>query len=65
MKAAASYGLELPDRALAGAAIDAPAGQPYVGATGVPVHCPLANRQNIAHGVRQAMQEVMQHAEMA
>jgi tRNA-splicing ligase RtcB len=63
--AAASYGIELPDRELACAPINSPLGQSYLGAMRAAINCALANRQIITHLVREAFAEVLPQAELS
>ncbi|HXH21307.1 MAG TPA: RtcB family protein [Dehalococcoidia bacterium] len=56
--AAASHGIELPDRELACAPIKSGVGQSYLGAMRAAINCALANRQIITHLVRQAFHRV-------
>jgi tRNA-splicing ligase RtcB len=63
-KAAAEFGIELPDRELACAPIDSPVGQAYLGAMRAAINCALANRQIITHLVRQAFGEIFPRAEL-
>lgn len=62
--AAASYGIELPDRELACAPINSPVGQAYLGAMRAAINCALANRQVITHLVRQAFAEILPQASL-
>jgi tRNA-splicing ligase RtcB len=62
--AAATHGIELPDRELACAPIDSPLGQAYLGAMRAAINCALANRQIITHLVRQAFREIFPQAEL-
>ncbi len=62
--AAASYGIELPDRELACAPINSPVGQAYLGAMRAAINCALANRQVITHLVRQVFAEILPQASL-
>jgi len=62
--AAASYGIELPDRELACAPINSPVGQAYLGAMRAVINCALANRQVITHLVRQVFAEILPQASL-
>jgi tRNA-splicing ligase RtcB len=57
-RAAARYGIELPDRQLACAPVDSPEGQRYLGAMRAAVNYAFANRQMIAHLVRKAVARI-------
>jgi tRNA-splicing ligase RtcB len=57
-KAAAKYGISLPDRQLACAPVQSPEGQAYLGAMQAAVNYAFANRQVIAHLVRKTFQKV-------
>ena len=48
-----------PDRELACAPLDSPAGQSYLGAMRAAINCALANRQILTHLVRAAFEKVM------
>lgn len=52
VRAAAEHGIHLPDRELACAPIHSAAGQAYLGAMRAAINCALANRQILAHLVR-------------
>lgn len=62
--AAASYGIDLPDRELACVPIDSPIGQDYLGAMRAAINCALANRQIITHLARQAFARVFPRASL-
>lgn len=62
--AAASHGIELPDRELACAPIDSTVGQAYLGAMRGAINCALANRQIITQLVREAFGEVLPRADL-
>ena len=62
--AAASFGIELPDRELACVPIESPLGQDYLGAMRAGIHCALANRQIITHLVRQVFAELLPAARL-
>lgn len=51
-RAAATYGIALPDRELACAPIESPDGQCYLGAMRAAINCALANRQILTHLTR-------------
>jgi tRNA-splicing ligase RtcB len=57
--AAASFGMELPDRELACAPINSEVGEKYLEAMRAAINCALANREIITHLVRQAFAEVL------
>jgi tRNA-splicing ligase RtcB len=57
-KAAAGYGIRLPDRELACAPIDSPEGRAYLGAMRSGINCALANRQIITHLTREVFAEI-------
>jgi tRNA-splicing ligase RtcB len=63
--AAASFGIELPDRELACVPIESPLGQDYLGAMRAGIHCALANRQIITHLVRQVFAELLPAARLS
>jgi tRNA-splicing ligase RtcB len=56
--AAASFGIELPERELACAPIKSPLGQEYLGAMRAGINCALANRQILTFLVREAFETV-------
>lgn len=58
-KAAQSLGLRLPDRELACAPIESPAGQQYLGAMNAGINCALANRQILTQLTRDAFERVL------
>jgi len=62
--AAASYGIDLPDRELACTPINSFLGQDYLGAMRSAINCALANRQIITHLARQAFAEVLPRANL-
>jgi len=53
-EAAGRYGIELPDRQLACAPLDSPEGKRYLGAMAAAANYAFANRQVMAHRVREA-----------
>jgi tRNA-splicing ligase RtcB len=59
LNASARYGIELPDRQLCCAPIDSPEGQRYLGAMRAAANYAFANRQVMAHRVREAFQQVI------
>ena len=63
--AAASFGLELPDRELACAPIHSELGQRYLGAMRAGMNCALANRQIITHLARGVFGEVLPEARLS
>ncbi len=63
-RAAKAAGIELPDRELACAPIDSPAGQSYLGAMRAGINCALANRQIITHLVRRVFGEFFPEADL-
>jgi tRNA-splicing ligase RtcB len=63
--AAASFGIELPDRELACVPIESALGQDYLGAMRAGIHCALANRQIITHLVRQVFAEILPAARLS
>jgi tRNA-splicing ligase RtcB len=62
--AAASFGIQLPDRELACAPIHSPLGHRYLGAMRAGINCALANRQIITHLTREAVERVLPHADL-
>ena len=62
--AAASHGIDLPDRELACAPITSDVGQRYLGAMRAAINCALANRQVITHLARRAFVEAIPGAEL-
>jgi tRNA-splicing ligase RtcB (3'-phosphate/5'-hydroxy nucleic acid ligase) len=63
-QAAASHGIELPDRELACAPIQSPLGSRYLGAMRAAINCALANRQILTRLTRDAFREVFSEVEM-
>jgi tRNA-splicing ligase RtcB len=63
-KAAKKYGIPIKDRELACAPINSPEGQKYFSAVAAGINCALANRQVIAHLVRQVFEEVIPEAKV-
>ncbi|MGM0668956.1 MAG: RtcB family protein [Gemmatimonadota bacterium] len=59
LKAARKYGIDLPDRQLACAPLDSPEAERYLGAMRAAANFAFANRQMMAHRVREAFQAVM------
>lgn len=57
-KASQKYGIRLPDRQLASAPVRSPEGQRYLGAMASAANYAWANRQAIAHWVREAFEHV-------
>ena len=57
--AVAKYGIDLPDRQLACAPVKSPEGQDYLGAMACAANFAWANRQAIAHWVRESFERVM------
>jgi tRNA-splicing ligase RtcB len=64
-KAAAQYGISLPDRELACAPIDSPLGRSYLGAMRAGINCALANRQILTHLTRLAFETLFPEADLA
>jgi tRNA-splicing ligase RtcB len=62
--AAASYGIQLPDRELACAPIDSDVGQEYLGAMRAAINCALANRQILTHLVRKVFADILPNAQL-
>jgi tRNA-splicing ligase RtcB (3'-phosphate/5'-hydroxy nucleic acid ligase) len=62
VSAAASFGIELPDRELACAPIRSPLGEEYLGAMRAAINCAFANRQVLTHLVRQVFAELFPRA---
>jgi tRNA-splicing ligase RtcB len=58
VRAAARYGIDLPDRQLCCAPIDSDEGREYLASMACGANYALANRQVIAHRVREAFEEV-------
>jgi tRNA-splicing ligase RtcB len=54
-----TYGIDLPDRELVCAPIDSPEGRDYFGAMACAANYAFANRQVLAHFVRQSFEEVL------
>jgi tRNA-splicing ligase RtcB len=54
-----AWGIDLPDRQLACAPLETPEGRDYLGAMQAAANFAWANRQCIAHGVRQAFSKVL------
>jgi tRNA-splicing ligase RtcB (3'-phosphate/5'-hydroxy nucleic acid ligase) len=59
LRAAATYGFELPDRQLCCAPVQSPEGQAYLGAMAAAANFAFANRQIITHWVRETLQDVL------
>ena len=59
VRAAAKYGIDLPDRQLCCAPVGSPEGMAYLGAMACGVNYALANRQVITHRVREAFGRVL------
>ena len=59
LNATAKYGIELPDRQLCCAPIPSPEGQNYLGAMAAAANFAFANRQIIAHWVRETLEQVL------
>jgi tRNA-splicing ligase RtcB (3'-phosphate/5'-hydroxy nucleic acid ligase) len=59
MSASARYGIELPDRQLACAPLDSPEASEYLGAMAAAANYAFANRQMMAHRVREAFGRVL------
>ncbi|MHC4618884.1 MAG: RtcB family protein [Planctomycetota bacterium] len=62
--AAASHGIELPERDLACAPINSTVGRQYLGAMRSGINCALANRQILTHLLREAFAAVFPKAEL-
>ena len=62
--AAASYGIQLPDRELACAPINSDVGQEYLGAMRAAINCALANRQILTHLVRKVFADILPQARL-
>jgi tRNA-splicing ligase RtcB len=58
-RAADKYGIHLPDRQLACAPVDSPEGKRYLGAMAAAANFAVANRQLMAHRVRQSFERVL------
>ncbi len=59
LKATAKYGIELPDRQLCCAPIPSPEGQNYLGTMAAAANFAFANRQIIAHWVKETLEQVL------
>ena len=59
LKAAAKYGIELPDKQLACAPVNSPEGRQYYAAMACAVNFAFANRQMITHWAREAFQQAL------
>ena len=59
LNATAKYGIELPDRQLCCAPIPSPEGQNYLGAMAAAANFAFANRQIIAHWVKETLEKVL------
>jgi tRNA-splicing ligase RtcB len=59
LKAAAKYGIELPDRQLCCAPIGSPEGQQYLAGMAAAANFAFANRQMLTHWVRESFEQVM------
>ncbi len=59
LQATAKYGIELPDRQLCCAPIPSPEGQNYLGAMSAAANFAFANRQIIAHWVKETLEQVL------
>jgi tRNA-splicing ligase RtcB len=64
LAAAAANKIQLPDRELSCAPIQSPAGQAYLGAMRAAINCALANRQILAHLVRQSFASVFPNSKL-
>ena len=53
------YGIQLPDRELVCAPLDSPEGKDYLGAMACAANYAFANRQTLAHFIRQSFEEVL------
>ena len=62
--AAASYGIQLPDRELACAPIHSDVGQEYLGAMRAAINCALANRQILTYLLRKAFADLLPQARL-
>jgi len=60
MRAAAKYGIELPDRQLCCAPLTSPEGEQYLAAMAAAANFAFANRQLITHWVRESFEQVWQ-----
>ncbi|HBA83982.1 MAG TPA: RNA-splicing ligase RtcB [Verrucomicrobia bacterium] len=65
LAAAAASGIRLPDRELACAPIESATGQAYLGAMRAAINCALANRQILAHLVREAFAAVIPNSRLS
>ncbi|MFQ5537557.1 MAG: RtcB family protein [Gemmatimonadota bacterium] len=63
LKAANRYGIDLPDRQLACAPLDSPEARRYLGAMRAAANYAFANRQVMAHRVREAFERVLGRSE--
>jgi tRNA-splicing ligase RtcB len=59
LKAAARYGIELPDRQLCCAPVQSPEGKQYLAAMAAAANFAFANRQMITHWVRESFEQVL------
>lgn len=64
VEAAPAHGLVLPDRELACAPIESELGRQYLGAMRAAINCALANRQILAHLVREVFARLLPRARM-
>ncbi len=64
VEAAPAHGLTLPDRELACAPLRSELGQQYLGAMRAAINCALANRQILAHLVRQVFARLIPKAQL-
>jgi len=64
LQAARRAGIELPERDLACAPIDSDVGRRYLGAMRAAINCALANRQVLAHLVREVFEKVVPAADL-
>jgi tRNA-splicing ligase RtcB len=62
--AAASYGIQLPDRELACAPINSSVGREYLGAMRAGINCAFANRQILTHLVRKVFADILPQAQL-
>jgi Uncharacterized conserved protein len=60
VKVAAKYGIDLPDRQLCCAPLSSPEAKGYLAAMACAANFAFANRQRMAHGVRQAFERVFE-----
>ena len=63
--ASAQFGIDLPDRELACAPINAPIGQRYLGAMRAAINCAFANREIVGHLTREVFATLFPHARLA